>query len=210
MKRIFILMLLVNSIFYSKEITKFMKENERTIIQIYDVREELQLSSEKILGTCKWTIDNLVISFNENDVREYYNNELKTKKKICSKKGEKEKKINLDKFIVNKTDKISIFDNIKKEYLETVLYGRSKSYFLRDGRSSVYNSDFLITSDAKEIISITGLVSTIHINNAHEYIESKINNEEATVAEREKWVRIKNNVVKAEKNQGNEIVEITE
>ena len=48
MKRIFILMLLVNSIFYSKEITKFMKENERTIIQIYDVREELQLSSEKI------------------------------------------------------------------------------------------------------------------------------------------------------------------
>ena len=41
-------------------------------------------------------------------------------------------------------------------------------------------------------------------------IQSKINNEEATVAEREKWVRIKNNVVKAEKNQGNEIVEITE
>ena len=152
----------------------------------------------------------MVISFNENDVREYYKNELKPKQKICSNKGEKEKKINLDKFIVNKTDKISIFDNVKKEYLETVLYGRSKSYFLRDGKSSVYNNDFLITSDAKEIISVTGLVSTIHINNAHEYIESKINNEEATVAEREKWARIKNNVVKAEKNQGNEIVETTE
>ena len=43
-----------------------------------------------------------------------------------------------------------------------------------------------------------------------EYIESKINNEKASVTEKEKWVRIKNNVVKAEKNQGNEIVEITE
>ena len=90
----------------------------------------------------------MVISFNENDVREYYKNELKPKQKICSNKGEKEKKINLDKFIVNKTDKISIFDNVKKEYLETVLYGRSKSYFLRDGRSSVYRG----TANISEIL----------------------------------------------------------
>ena len=116
----------------------------------------------------------------------------------------------MDKFIVNKTDKISIFDNIKKEYLETVFYGRSKSYFLRDGRSSIYNSDFLITPDAKEIISVTGLIDTINVNNVSEYIESKINNEKSSVTEREKWVRIKNNIERAKKNKGNEIIEIKE
>ena len=101
MKKIFILMLLVNSIFYSKEITKYMEEDERTIVQIYDIREELPLSLEKVIGTCRWTIDNLVISFNESDVREYYKDKLKPKQKICSSKGEKEKKIDLDKFGVS-------------------------------------------------------------------------------------------------------------
>ena len=128
MKKIFyILILLLSMVSYSKKVITYeLGDDSRVIMSEYNIKEELDLSESKILNACEWEVGDLIISFNENDVREYYGKDMKPKQKICNKNGKKEKNTDIDKFIVNRSNKVSIYDKKNMEELKKVYYGRLK------------------------------------------------------------------------------------
>ena len=83
MKKIFcVLILLLSIVSYSKKVIIYeLSDDSRVIVREYNIKEELDLSESKISNACEWEVEDLIISFNENDVREYYGKEMKPKQK---------------------------------------------------------------------------------------------------------------------------------
>ena len=211
MKKIFcILILLLSMASYSKKVIIYeLSDDSRVIMREYNIKEELNLSESKISNACEWEVEDLIVSFNENDVREYYGKEMKTKQKICNKNGKKEKNIDIDKFIVNRSDKVSIHDKKNMEELKKVYYGRLKTLFLREeGRCSESYGDFVLTPDNKEVLSTYNMSSLISVNSTLLF-EGRINDEKLDIKERERWEEVKNNVEKVRKTK-ERIVEVLE
>ena len=211
MKKIFcILILLLSMASYSKKVIIYeLSDDSRVIMREYNIKEELNLSESKISNACEWEVEDLIVSFNENDVREYYGKEMKPKQKICNKNGKKEKNIDIDKFIVNRSDKVSIHDKKNMEELKKVYYGRLKTLFLREeGRCSESYGDFVLTPDNKEVLSTYNMSSLISVNSTLLF-EGRINDEKLDIKERERWEEVKNNVEKVRKTK-ERIVEVLE
>lgn len=211
MKKIFyILILLLSMVSYSKKVITYeLGDDSRVIMSEYNIKEELDLSESKILNACEWEVGDLIISFNENDVREYYGKDMKPKQKICNKNGKKEKNTDIDKFIVNRSNKVSIYDKKNMEELKKVYYGRLKTLFLREeGRCSETFGDFVLTPDNKEVLSTYDMSSSYSVNSTVLF-EGRINDEKLDIKERERWKEIKNNVEKVRETKES-IVEILE
>ena len=211
MKKIFcILILLLSMASYSKKVIIYeLSDDSRVIMREYNIKEELNLSESKISNACEWEVEDLIISFNENDVREYYGKEMKPKQKICNKNGKKEKNTDIDKFIVNRSDKVSIYDKKNMEELKKVYYGRLKTLFLREeGRCSESYGDFVLTPNNKKVLSTYDMSSSYTVNSTVLF-EGRINDEKLDIKERERWEEVKNNVEKVRKTK-ERIVEVLE
>lgn len=211
MKKIITLLVMFMSILtfsrkYEKYEYEFKKDpkQRKVIFEQYELIEPIKLNDIELENECVLEKENVLITINEHEVREYYGDFIKPKTKIC-KKG----KVNIpiSKYLFNNIENVKIYDKINKQYVSMVYYAKGNEYwFWREGDTvSQFKKEYILLEPRQIVLEEYPSHVTLRYPVSKDFFDTKESDERLTEEEKKDWERIKLNVDEARKIQGKAI-----